>query len=234
MSGLRVHQLPGAWGLPSVGPFCLKLETYLRIVEIPYEVVVDATPFRGPKGKLPWIEHEGKKIGDSGLIIEYLESRLGCDADAGLSGAERAIAHSMRRLIEEDLYWTMVYDRWIVEANWAIVRDVILGGVPAPIRSIISPIARRGVRKQLEAHGIGRHSRDEIHAIGRSDVGAVAEILGDKPFLMGDAATQIDATAYGVLANIAGVPIESPVRDEIQNRPNLVGYIERVRERYFA
>ncbi len=59
-------------------------------------------------------------------------------------------------------------------------------------------------------------------------------MLGDKPFLMGDAATQIDATAYGVLANIAGVPIESPVRDEIQNRPNLVGYIERVRERYFA
>ena len=74
MSDLLVHQIPSAWGLPSVGPFCLKLETYLRMVKIPYQTVVDATPFRAPKGKLPWIEHEGKKIGDSGLIIEYLES----------------------------------------------------------------------------------------------------------------------------------------------------------------
>ena len=234
MSDLLVHQIPSAWGLPSVGPFCLKLETYLRMVEIPYQTVVDATPFRAPKGKLPWIEHEGKKIGDSGLIIEYLESRFGLDADARLSDAERAMARSVRRLIEENLYWTMVYDRWIVDENWAIARDVILGGVPVPIRSIISPIARRGVRKQLEAHGIGRHSRDEIHAIGRSDVGAVAEFLGEKAFLMGSIATQIDAVAYGLLANIANVPIESPVRDEVKSRPNLTSDIERVRGQYFA
>jgi len=91
LSDLLVHQIPSAWGLPSVGPFCLKLETYLRMVEIPYQSAIDATPFRGPKGKLPWIEHEEKKIGDSGLIIEYLESRFGCDADARLSGPERSM-----------------------------------------------------------------------------------------------------------------------------------------------
>jgi len=234
LSDLVVHQIPSAWGLPSVGPFCLKLETYLRMVEIPYQTVVDATPFRGPKGKLPWIEHEGKRIGDSGLIIEYLESRYGCDADASLSDNERAIAHSLRRLIEENLYWTMVYDRWVVESNWAIARNVILGGIPVPIRSIIAPIARRGVRKQLEAHGIGRHSRDEIAEIGRTDVAALAEFLGDKPFLMGNTPTQVDAVAYGLLANIATVPIESPVRDEIESRSNLNRYIERVREKYYA
>ena len=234
MSHLLIHQIPSAWGLSSVGPFCLKLETYLRMMEIPYETVVDPTPFRGPKKKLPWIEHDGRKIGDSGLIIEYIESRFGCDANARLSEAERAIAHSMRRLIEENLYWTMVYDRWIVEENWTTARDVILGAVPVPIRSILAPIARRGVRKQLEAHGIGRHSRDEIHAIGRSDVGAVAELLRDKPFLMGDAATQIDAVAYGLLANIALVPIESPIRDEIEARPNLVDYIERIQNQFFG
>lgn len=234
MSDLVVHQIPSAWGLPSVGPFCLKLETYLRMVEIPYRTVFDATPFRGPKGKLPWIEHEGQKIGDSGLILEYLEHRFGCDPDRGLSNRERALAHSLRRLIEENLYWTMVYDRWIVESNWAVARNVILGGIPAPIRAIIAPIARRGVRRQLEAHGIGRHSRDEIAAIGRADVGSIAEFLADKPFLMGDAPTRIDAVAYGLLANIAAVPIDSPVRDEIHGRPNLHAYVERVREKYYG
>ena len=99
MSELVVHQLPGAWGLPSVSPFCLKLDAYLRIAGIPFQTVVDATPFRGPKGKLPWIEHDGNKIGDSGFIIEYLERRFGCDPSARLSAAERAVSLALRRLI---------------------------------------------------------------------------------------------------------------------------------------
>ena len=234
MSDLVVHQLPGAWGLPSISPFCLKLDAYLRIAGIPFQTVVDATPFRGPKGKLPWIEHEGKKIGDSGFIIEYLESRFGCDPNGGLSAAERAVALSMRRLVEENLYWTAVYDRWMVEKNWRSFRNVVLGGVPIPIRQVVAPIARRGVRRQLAGHGIGMHSRDEIHAIGRRDIGAIADFLGDKPFLMGGTATEIDAIAYGLLPNIMNVPIASPIKDEALKRANLVGYVERIKSRYFA
>jgi len=234
VSDLIVHQLPGAWGLPSISPFCLKLDAYLRIVGIPFRTVVDATPFRGPKGKLPWIELEGKKIGDSGLIIEYLESRFGRDASAGLSAAERAVALSMRRLIEENLYWTAVYDRWMVEENWRSFRNVVLNGVPVPIRQVIAPLARRGVRRQLQGHGIGLHSREEIHAIGRKDVGAIADFLADKPFLMGGSATEIDATAYGLLANILKAPIASPIKDEASGRSNLVSYVERIEQRFFA
>jgi glutathione S-transferase len=230
---LVVHQIPSGWGLPSIGPFCLKLETYLRMVDLPYRTVVDATPFGAPKGKLPWIEHDGRKIGDSGLIIEYLEARLGCDPDVCLSAAERATARAVRRLVEENLYWTMVYDRWMVEQNWPVARAAILGRIPSPLRQVIAPIARRGVRRQLEGHGIGRHARDDIHAIGRADIGALAEILGDKPFLMGDTPTQVDAVTYGLLANIAWVPIESPVRDELTGRANLMSYLERIRARYF-
>lgn len=76
MAELVVHQLPGAWGLPSISPFCLKLDAYLRIADIPFRAVVDATPFKGPKRKLPWIEHEGKRIGDSGFIIEYVSNGM--------------------------------------------------------------------------------------------------------------------------------------------------------------
>ena len=234
MSDLVVHQLPGAWGLPSISPFCLKLDVYLRIVDIPFRTVVDATPFGGPKGKLPWIEHEGKKIGDSGFIIEYLESRFGRYPNAGLSAAERAVSISMRRLIEENLYWAMVYDRWIVEDNWRRFRDVVLGGVPVLVRQVIAPIARRGVRRQLQGHGMGLHSRDEIHAIGRKDIGAIADFLADKPFLMGRSATEIDVIAYGILPNIMNVPIASPIKDEALKRANLVGYVERIKNRYFA
>jgi glutathione S-transferase len=234
VSELVVHQLPGAWGLPSISPFCLKLDLYLRIVGIPFRAVVDATPFRGPKGKLPWIEHEGRKIGDSGLIIEYLESRFGCDANAGLSPAERAVALALRRLLEENLYWAMVYDRWMLEENWRVFREVVLGGVTGPARALVGGLARRGVRRQLRGHGLGLHTPDEIHAIGRRDLGAIADFLGDKPYLMGDAATEIDAVAYGLLPNILHTPIASPIQDEGLQRANLVGYLERIRSRYFG
>jgi len=230
---LIVHQLPGAWGLPSISPFCLKLETYLRIAGIPYRTVVDATPFRGPKGKLPWIEHDGQKLGDSGFIIEYLEARFGPLPRDGLTSARRAVALSLRRLIEENLYWTLVYDRWMVEENWRSFRNVVLGGVPGPLRLLIAPMARRGVRRQLRGHGIGLHSPEEIHAIGRKDICALGDFLEDKPFFLGDTATEIDAIAYGFLANIVNAPIASPIKDEAEGRANLIGFVERIRSRYF-
>jgi glutathione S-transferase len=228
-----VHQLPGAWGLPSISPFCLKLDLHLRMAGIPFRTVVDATPFGGPKGKLPWIEHEGRKIGDSGFIIEYLDARFGGNPDAALSPAGRGIARAMRRLIEENLYWTMVYDRWVIEENWREFRDIVLGGVPHALRGALALFARRGVKAQLRGHGIGLHSREEIHATGIGDIGAIADYLGDRPFLMGDSPTAIDAVAYGFLANILAVPIRSPVRDAGLQRENLVGYLDRIKARYF-
>ena len=234
MSELIVHQIPSAWGLPSIGPFSLKLETYLRIVDIPYTGVFDSTPFKGPKRKLPWIEHEGKTIGDSGFIIEYLEQRFGSNPNASLTAAERGIALSMRRLIEENLYWTLVFDRWMVDANWALTRQTVLGLIPAPVRLVIAPIARRGVRRQLMGHGLGLHSPDEIHAIAARDIGAIADFLGDKPYLMGSTPTEIDAVAYGMLANIMLVPIASPTKDAAMRRANLVEYVARIRDRYFG
>ncbi len=234
MSELIVHQIPAAWGLPSIGPFSLKLEAYLRIVGVPYTAVIDATPFKGPKRKLPWIEHDGKRIGDSGFIIEYLEQRFGCKPNAGLSAEERAVAHALRRLIEENLYWVLVFDRWMVDANWPLTQQTVLGMIPTPVRFVIAPIARRGVRRQLLGHGIGLHSSDEIHAIGIKDIGAIADFLGNKAFLMGDTPTEIDAVAYGLLANIMCVPIASPAKDAAARRTNLVDFVERIRARYFA
>lgn len=234
MSELVVHVIPPAWGLPSIGPFCLKLEAHLRMIDVPYRSVVDATPFKGPKGKLPWIEHEGRRLGDSGFIVEYVTQRFGRDPDAALSAADRAVAMAFRRLVEENLYWTMVYDRWMVDENWPATKATVLGRIPAPARAVVAPLARRSVRRQLAGHGIGLHARDEIHAIGRRDLGAIADFLAAKPYLMGDTPTSIDAVTYGLLANIAWPPVASPLKDEVARRANLAAYLERIRDRYFA
>ncbi len=97
-----------------------------------------------------------------------------------------------------------------------------------------APVPMHGVRRQLAAQGIGWHWREAIHAIGQKDIGAIADVLGHNPFLMGETATGIDAVTCGVLANIVNVPVARPVKDAAVQRRNLVDFIEGVRGRYFA
>ena len=50
---LRVFTFAPEWGLPTVGPFALKLLAWLELAGIPYEQVVDGNPRKGPNGKNP-------------------------------------------------------------------------------------------------------------------------------------------------------------------------------------
>ncbi len=230
---LKVYHLPGAWGLPTVSPFCLKLDAWLRIAGIAHESHTAATPFAGPKGKAPWIELDGHKLGDSTFIIAHLAERFGVDPDAHLTPAERGMAVAIQRLIDENLYWTMVHDRWMNEANWRQFRDVVLGGLAMPLRRLLGPIARRGVKKQLQGHGMGIHSPEEIAAIGRRDVNALAAILGDQDWFFGAEPTTTDAVVYAQLVNIWRAPMESEVRRAIGEAPGLVAFIDRFALRYY-
>jgi glutathione S-transferase len=232
-ASLKVYHLPGAWGLPTVSPFCLKLDAWLRMTGIAHESLTAATPFSAPKGKAPWIEMDGEKLGDSTFIIARLAERFGVDPDAGLTPAQRGTAVAIQRLIDENLYWTMVHDRWVNEGNWQQFRDVVLGGLAVPLRRVIGTVARRGVKKQLKGHGMGIHSADEVAAIGRRDVNALAAILGDQPWFFGAEPTSTDAVVYAQLVNIWRAPLESEVRRAIGQTTNLVAFIDRFTARFY-
>ena len=85
MSELRVFTFGPDWGLPTVGPFALKLLAWLKLAGIPYEQVIEANPRKGPKGKNPWIELDGERIGDSEVVIDLLSRRYGVSLDDGLT-----------------------------------------------------------------------------------------------------------------------------------------------------
>src|SRR5262249_45361546 len=80
---IKLFQFPRMFGIPNLSPFCCKLETWLRITRIPYEVV-DSDPRKAPKGKLPFIEDGGVRIGDTSLIIDHLKRTRGVDPDSRL------------------------------------------------------------------------------------------------------------------------------------------------------
>jgi len=65
------------------------------------------------KGKVPWIEYNGKSIADSNFIIRFLNEEFQFDPDAHLSVVEKAIAHSMQVTLEENTYWYEVLQCYI-------------------------------------------------------------------------------------------------------------------------
>ena len=224
-----VVQFPQLWGR-NVSPFGLKLETWLRLADIPYAVEPSTDLRKAPKGKLPYIKDEGRLVADTTLIIEYLKATRGIDPDAGLGECERAQALMLQRLFEDHFYFVLAYSRWIDEAGWRTLRPAFFGRLPFPVRDAVAGHFRRRVRKMLHLQGLGRHRPGEIYAMGRADLEAVADFLADRPFLMGEQLTTVDAVAYAFLANVIYLPFETELKRAALEFPTLVTYCEAMEQ----
>ena len=230
---ITLHQFPSAWGLPNASPFCMKVETYLRMCNLSYTTVNVLNPAKGPKGKLPYITDGANTVADSDFILDYLKATYGDNLDAGLDIRTRAEAHALRRLMEEHLYWCAVYDRWAVNENWALTKPAFFGALPPAVRDLVAALARRGQLRALRGHGVGRHTSGEIYALGCADLTALSDFLADKPFFLGAEPTALDATAYAFLVNLLWVPIDSPLTRHVRSFENFIAYVKRMKQRYY-
>ena len=145
---IELFQYPPAFNLPSPSPFCVKLELLLKMASIPYSNRYDADVRKAPKAKLPYIVIDGKQtIADSELILRYLKDSGQFSVDEWLSDAEKAQCIAVTRLVEDHLYWLLVGDRWLNDDVWPILRDNFFAGLPPIVKSIVSGIVRKQVRK---------------------------------------------------------------------------------------
>lgn len=224
-----VVQFPDLLGR-NLSPFGLKLEAWLRLAEIPYTIEPSVDLRRAPKGKLPYIRDEGRIIADTTIIIEYLKHTRGIDPDAGLSPREHAEALALQRLLEEHLYFAIAYSRWIDEAGWRTFGEAIFGERSRLVRGIGGFYLRDRVRRMLKLQGMGRHGPHEIYAMARADLKAISDYLDDRCFFMGERLTTIDAIAYGFLANIIQVPIETELKRAALHFPNLVTWCDAMEQ----
>ena len=55
-------QMPPIWGLPNPSPFCMKLETWLRMSGLPYEAKAITGPPKSKSGKIPYIERRRRHV----------------------------------------------------------------------------------------------------------------------------------------------------------------------------
>jgi glutathione S-transferase len=228
---IKLFQFPRMFGIPNVSPFCCKLETWLRIAGLPYEVIDTPDPRKAPKGKVPFIEDDGVRIGDSSLIIDHLVKTRGVNPDARLDAAQRATALLAQRTLEEHYAFVILYTHFIRDQGWQHMKSTFK--VPAFVRPLVSRLTRQQMRKMLYLQGVLRHSDDEIMEAARRDWQAILSLMGDGPFFFGDDPAGVDAILFGALATSLLTPVPSPARDFLKAQPKLVTHTERMKARFF-
>lgn len=210
-----------------MSPFCMKLECWLRMAKIPFEVRPADMP-KAPKGKIPYVElPDGTRMGDSQLIIERLSREHGVDLDASLTPAQRATARAVRRMLEEATYFTGIHGRWIDDEGWPHTRAAMARFMPRFVVPFL-PLIRRSVRRSVHAQGTGRHEKADILAMAVADWDAISTLLGDGPYFFGATATSIDAVLYA-FEEAALVFPSSPIKTHVSSRANLVAHRDRMR-----
>jgi glutathione S-transferase len=229
---IKLFQFPRMFAIPNLSPFCCKLETWLRIARVPYEVVETPDPRKGPRGKLPFIEDAGVRIADTSIIVDHLVKTRGVDPDTRLDASQRAIALLVQRTLEEHYAFVLAYTHLVRDEGLQHTR-ARFDSVPAIVRPLVARAVRGQIKKVLWQQGILRYSDGEIVESALRDWRAVLTVMTDGPFFFGDEPTGVDAIVFGALATSVLTPIESPIRDFLRSQPKLVSYADRMQARFF-
>ena len=223
---ITLHGFGTAFGLPDPSPFVIKTELHLRMAGLEYRKM-RADPRKGPRGKIPWMDDAGVIVPDSTLIRKHIETTHGFDFDTSLSPEQKGVAWSVEKMMEDHLYWLIVIERWLDPANFEKGPRVFFDKVPALLRPIVLAMVGRQVRRTLHGHGIGRYTSDELGMLGREAATAIARVLGDKPWMMGQEPCGLDATALAFIASAACPHFNGPLRASFDAQPNLGAYVQR-------
>jgi len=234
---ITLFTTPSQWGLPAIGPACLKLETWLRMVELPYERITRFDIQQAPKGKIPFIEYEGKLIGDSTLIIHLLQNKYGVDIDAHLNPTERATSLAFSRMVQEHTYWSIVYLRYGLKENWYLYRetvaDLLFPDLPQETWEPFVEQIRDLFLNQLHSQGLGRHQDEEIYQIIRADLQALSDFLSDQPFFFHSKPTMLDLVVFACVGNIIQTPFKGAIVDCAVQFSNLCQHYDRMAQQFF-
>lgn len=216
-----LYQHPPWNFIPSPLPACIKVETYCRMMKIPYENVYKA----GTDQKLPYLEYQGETKKHN--LLSFLNSKFEVDADASLSDKDKACSRAFQCMAEENTFWSLMYYRWV--DNFAETKKYFKG--LDVVRKNVRPKLDQGkCVKCLEAHEIGKHNKEEIYAIGEKDLRAMSAFLDDKEFFMGSEPSTIDCTMFGLLSCLLHTAENSPLAKVVkEDLKNLVDFCDRMK-----
>jgi glutathione S-transferase len=210
----------------NASPFCAKLELFLHYYQIPFNIEA-ALPMHGPYKKIPFVEYQGETIGDSELILQRLIKDY--HIELGLTQPQLAQGRVWQLLLEQHLYWVLVYNRWVPEDSWKKLECAFFSGIKWPLRPIIAKQSRKLVMQNLYSQGIGRFSLDHVLQAGRDDLNALSIHLSANKYICGDTFSYFDLIAYATIKNINNPQMKIALTTVIQDFQPLLNYQQRIK-----
>lgn len=230
---LVVYQYPGALGLPSVSPPCLKVQLAFRLMGLEHRVVDLGSPWEvrreSPTGRVPCVDFGDDRVADSVAILDAAEERFPHVALSPADPAERARDRLWEHFATDTLYWLGFYQRWVVPEHRRRMLDATFRGRALPLRLagrlILGPMLARRARGQGIA---GWPRRQADAAVGRA-FATVEHGLEGGPFLGGrDAPARGDVALAATLVQVPYGDVMPRIAALLAERPAVVTLVQRV------
>jgi glutathione S-transferase len=187
-------------------PFCLKVRICLALKGIPYERI-GLTLFRlselrrlNPLAKVPVLVADEDAIADSSRIVRFLDERHPHRPLVPRDASARAYAHLLEDWADESLSSIVGACKWLDPANRARAYERTAELVPAflPRRPTLA-LVRLRITGRFRASGYDRRSVPHLEERMAENLAALADLLADKPFLLGRYVTVADVAVFAQL-----------------------------------
>ena len=221
-----LYSYPDLFGVADNNPFGLKVYAFMRLCDIPFDHQHVLDTKSAPRGQLPYLADGDQSIGDSDTIVAHLKQRYHLTIDDGLSRDEQRLDPLVRRTLD-DLYWQMSYSRWKDDRYWPLFRSALLN-THAEITGADLDAAREYNGLRYHYQGIGRYEPAQVYERGVTNLQAVSDVLGTDDFMFGSTPRSLDAAVYGFIANIYFYDIDTPLKQFVLSRQNLVRHCQRM------
>jgi glutathione S-transferase len=225
---ITLYSYPPLFGVADNNGYGLKVFAFLRLTKVPFthEHIFDASA--APRGQLPYIVDDGETIGDSETIIAHLIAKYRLTIDASLDTRQRDLSLLITRLLD-DLYWVMSYSRWKDGRYWPAFRSALMREHPTLTEEGLNK-AREFNFQRYHFQGIRRYAPAAAYARGLADLAVLADLVAHGGYVHGANPTSVDAGIYGFIANIYFYDIDTPLKEFVVVRENLVRHCVAIHE----
>lgn len=230
-----LYQYPGADGLSSISPPCMKVEMALKRLEVEYRVENLVSPSRARRvsvtGRLPVLELDGERIPDSIVILDRLERKFPTASLWPSDPVRRLQDRLWDHFGTDSMYWLGFYLRWVHPEFAPASRQALFGRLPWIARAALRVRFLPRQRKRAMLHGVGGKSPAMIRAEMERGFEMLVAGLQGGPFLQARATPgRGDLACVALLAQAGFRRTLTETMEQIRSRPALTDYVRGVLE----
>lgn len=192
----------------NVSFYCLKLEIWLCLVGLEYQVKVVSDLCKVFKGKLFYVCIEGEVIGDSEIVICIFGECYGVIFDVGLDVWGKGWVWVIMCLCDEYLYYLMLYFCWFDEDSWCVFKLVFFGLLLFGVCDVVVWVMCCKVCVIFRVQGFGVYGRDELLVFVCDDFDVFDGLFGQVLYYGGEYLCSVDVVVYGIFVNFIEVILD--------------------------